>query len=470
MPQTQTLTEETVHRMAPDDKAVQTARDLVRKKPFKDLGISADGSWLLGQCQGTALYDISVDLANDAAPVGSCSCPSRKFPCKHALGLVLAYLDAPESFAAREPPAALLATREKQAQKPAEGKAAPRKVNKAARLKKAAAQRDGLDLLEKLLLDLVASGQWYERSRLDRLERQAKQLNDAYLPGPLVTLRRLVLLGNRKDIADEERAARGSDFIGHLWATVQKGRKYLDGKLNGGEPQAEAVTEEILGRAWQLTELREQGYIRQDLHLLELAYERVDDLARQERVETSHLLDLQDGAVYQAVAYRRFKGMNQIPGQASYTQPLAVSEAAVYPGFINRRVRWEPSAERSVPLETAHLRTAYAAATPVFEPLLASFRQQLRNPLAPRDAVVFLRCQAIGKVAGLIVLEDGTGNRLEAADRQADRANVANLVRAAGMLREPAVLARLFVQPLTNTIVAQPLAALTETDHLRLGL
>jgi hypothetical protein len=34
----------------------------------------------------------------------------------------------------------------------------------------------------------------------------------------------------------------------------------------------------------------------------------------------------------------------------------------------------------------------------------------------------------------------------------------------------PAVLVRLFVQPLTNTIVAEPLAILTPKHHLRLGL
>jgi len=35
---------------------------------------------------------------------------------------------------------------------------------------------------------------------------------------------------------------------------------------------------------------------------------------------------------------------------------------------------------------------------------------------------------------------------------------------------KPAVLVRLFVQPVPNTIVALPLAALTAKHHLRLGL
>ena len=47
---------------------------------------------------------------------------------------------------------------------------------------------------------------------------------------------------------------------------------------------------------------------------------------------------------------------------------------------------------------------------------------------------------------------------------------MANLIRAAGMLPRPAVLVRLLVRPLPNTIVAEPLAALTATHHLRLGI
>jgi hypothetical protein len=71
-----------------------------------------------------------------------------------------------------------------------------------------------------------------------------------------------------------------------------------------------------------------------------------------------------------------------------------------------------------------------------------------------------------------VVLEDAAGNRVETADRRKDFSNAANLVRAMGMLGrdKPAVLVRLFVQPVSNTIVALPLAALTAKHHLRLGL
>ncbi|HEX8202825.1 MAG TPA: SWIM zinc finger family protein, partial [Isosphaeraceae bacterium] len=453
------------------DKAVKTARDLVRKQTFRNPGVSADGTWLLAECQGSALYQVSIDLADAAAPVGRCTCPSHKFPCKHALGLMLAYLDAPGSFTPREPSPALLAKREKQAERVPKPEAAgpkPKKANLAAQAKKVAAQREGLDLLERLLLDLVAGGPWASPSGLARLERQANQMNDAYLPGARAMLRRLVLLDVGHELPDDVRNALASDLIGQIWATVQKGRASLDGKLAGDE--AEAVVEDLLGHSWKLDELRAKGSTRRDLSLLELAYERVDDLAREERVETSHLIERNDGTIYRAITYRPFKGLARIAEQPSYAEALTVAEAAVYPGFLNRRIRWEKGAEQSTPRTPDHLRAACAAAAPALEPVLAAFRQQLKNPLAPREAVVLVRYARVGRVGDRVVLEDDPGARLEAADLPDVAGNVANLVRAAGMIAQPAVLARLHVVPVANTIVAQPLAALSADVHLRLGL
>ncbi|MCI0464747.1 MAG: SWIM zinc finger domain-containing protein [Gemmataceae bacterium] len=475
-----TFTEELIQQIAPDGSSLSAGRNL--RKVMKDLGVSADGTWLLGKCQGSAKdpYVVSVDLVNPSAPVGRCTCPSRKYPCKHAIGLLYAYLDRADKFATREPDADTLAKREKQVaraekatQRDKDGASAgPRKVNLAALAKKTKQQRDGLDLLEKLLNDMVSGGQWFEKSRLSRLENQSKQMSDHYLPGAMVMLRRVVLLGREDEVSEEERIAGGTELVGRLWAMVKQGRNYLDEKLAGDESQAEAdaVMEEVLGKAWQLTELREKGYFRDNLDFYELAWEKVEDEARQERIETSHLIDLSDGKVYQAIAYRPYKAMGQRT-QPSYQQPVHVNEAAVYPGFHNRRVRWDPSAESLQPMAPATLKKVYGFAAAEFEPVLAELRKQLKHPLAPRQIVVLLRCARVGRVGQTVAIEDARGMRIETADRQKGDYNVANLLRAAGELRkQPALLARLFVRPLTNTIVAQPLALLSADKHLRLGI
>src|SRR5262249_5378234 len=117
MPATLSLTEDAVHRLAPDTDAVQAARGLIRKKSFLSPGISADATWLLAECQGSGRtpYEVSIDLADPSSPTFRCTCPSRKFPCKHGLGLLLLYAQSPEQFGTQEPSEELLAKREKKA-------------------------------------------------------------------------------------------------------------------------------------------------------------------------------------------------------------------------------------------------------------------------------------------------------------------------------------------------------------------
>src|SRR5512138_2862158 len=109
------LNEETAVRAAPDSQVLNDARGLIRKGRYSNPGVSADATWLLGNCQGSAKapYHVSVDLIAPDSPLGRCNCGSRKFPCKHAVGLMLLYAQEPARFGKREPDAELLAKRDK---------------------------------------------------------------------------------------------------------------------------------------------------------------------------------------------------------------------------------------------------------------------------------------------------------------------------------------------------------------------
>jgi hypothetical protein len=78
--------EERVTGAAPDAPSLAAARKLARPGPWSETGSNDVLVW--GKCQGSGKspYQVSVDIA---APAYRCSCPSRKFPCKHALALLL---------------------------------------------------------------------------------------------------------------------------------------------------------------------------------------------------------------------------------------------------------------------------------------------------------------------------------------------------------------------------------------------
>jgi hypothetical protein len=79
-------TAETVLALAPDDAARRAATTLARPGPWTGTGAAGDLVWGLCAGSGKNPYQAIADLTG---PAYRCSCPSRKFPCKHALALLL---------------------------------------------------------------------------------------------------------------------------------------------------------------------------------------------------------------------------------------------------------------------------------------------------------------------------------------------------------------------------------------------
>ncbi|OHV45246.1 hypothetical protein BBK14_30515 [Parafrankia soli] len=72
--------------LAPDQASVKAGERLAVAGSWPLAGGDAEALW--GECRGSGKspYRVVVALADHAS---KCSCPSRKFPCKHALGLML---------------------------------------------------------------------------------------------------------------------------------------------------------------------------------------------------------------------------------------------------------------------------------------------------------------------------------------------------------------------------------------------
>ncbi|MEU4208501.1 SWIM zinc finger family protein [Streptomyces sp. NPDC026206] len=100
-PQGERWTAEQVLAMAPDASSRKAGAKLAAPGPWSGAGTDggglADGGagavW--GECAGSGSkpYRTVVDLAGQGGPGFHCSCPSRKFPCKHALGLLLLWTE-----------------------------------------------------------------------------------------------------------------------------------------------------------------------------------------------------------------------------------------------------------------------------------------------------------------------------------------------------------------------------------------
>ncbi|MCG8421548.1 MAG: WGR domain-containing protein [Proteobacteria bacterium] len=83
-PGTLTVSEQEIYQFAPDVKSMTAARRIASPQHWPEVGRQDAILW--GRCRGSDLYDVCVDI--DALE-SECSCPSMKYPCKHAVALLL---------------------------------------------------------------------------------------------------------------------------------------------------------------------------------------------------------------------------------------------------------------------------------------------------------------------------------------------------------------------------------------------
>lgn len=147
--------------LAPDAPSAKSGQELANARKWVTLGHTGEAAW--GECQGSGKnpYQTQISLAE---PAFKCSCPSRKFPCKHGLGLLLLLEKEPNVFEQAEPPdwvTQWLASRTEKAEQKAQ-KVEKVEADPNAQAKRAA-QREakvttGLADLERWLRDLVRHG------------------------------------------------------------------------------------------------------------------------------------------------------------------------------------------------------------------------------------------------------------------------------------------------------------------------
>jgi hypothetical protein len=183
--------------LAPDASSAAAGKKLGTPAPWQNLGGNDDAYW--GECKGSALYQVRVARADLTA---KCSCPSRKFPCKHALGLLVLAATTPTALAASEPPdwvmEWLVRRGENVARKAArQERAADAEPADAAAQERRTAKRvdrvlQGLDALDLWLNDLMRNGlASVETQGVSFWTQQAARMVDAQAPGVAARLRRI---------------------------------------------------------------------------------------------------------------------------------------------------------------------------------------------------------------------------------------------------------------------------------------
>jgi SWIM zinc finger len=195
-----------INALAPDASSLKSARGLASASHWESFGSDSRTVW--GYCKGSAAkpYQTTADLSDGT---GKCSCPSRKFPCKHTLALMLLHVQQASSFIDTATPDWVnewIAKRDKNAQKKSEDAQKTDDTPQsdtalAAKTKRIEERenriRDGLDELRLWLCDTMTRGLSAVMTEpYSFWENRAARMVDAQASGFAVAIRKMAQLAS----------------------------------------------------------------------------------------------------------------------------------------------------------------------------------------------------------------------------------------------------------------------------------
>jgi hypothetical protein len=391
------LTVDQVMAMAPDSGSAKSGKELSSPRKWANLGTNDVAAW--GECQGSGSlpYQTRVDLSE---LVFKCSCPSRKFPCKHSLGLLLMLVEQASIFTQNAPPTWVTEwldgrnTRaEKKAKKAEEGE---KPVDAAAQAKRADQRKQkiagGVAELDRWLQDVVRQGLAAIQDKpYSFWEGMAARLVDAQAPGLARQIRDCAGIASTGEGWQERLLAR----LGRLYLLVQAYER-----LDSLPQDLQDEIKQIVGFTFNQDELLKQHGLADRWEVVAQTVEQEDKL----RVQRTWLY---------GPAHRKFAlVLNFAHGTAPFDSGLVAgralqAELVYYPGANPMRALVKSKADTSSPLEVF---TAVDVAT-----ALEQYAQALsKNPWVERFPMALANV-TVTYVDGEWRLVDGSNTTLPLA-------------------------------------------------------
>ena len=324
-------TESEVESLAPDSGSLQRGRGLAIGHKWLSLKVDSRAIW--GECKGSGKnpYRTGIDFNG---PAFKCNCPSRKFPCKHGVGLFLLYVNEPSLFSVGSHPEWLDEWLKKRAEKLAAAEANKPTPDQEAKQKREEARlsfiRDGVKELRQWLFDAIRLGtaELYQQDAEYWSERRGR-LDDAKAPGLSNAIKQLQETFRLPDWQN-----RSLEELGNLYLLTQT-FEHID-QLN---PNMQAEIKNLVGINVKKEEVLAQNGIRDLWQVLGKKMEIHDRLD----VQRTWLAGAKTGKIALIIDFafgnRGFEN-NFIPGTA------LEGEIVYYPGSLQTRALLRDKPER----------------------------------------------------------------------------------------------------------------------------
>ena len=482
------LTEEYVKSMAFNDSTFSNAKKLVSSGKMVKKYITKEKDLIFGECSGSGKsnYVTSVDFINPNAPVFRCNCPSRQIPCKHSSALLYAYYLKAENFEEAEIPEDVLSKREKiekRVEKKKEEADKPKKVNVSAFVKKMEQQLQGIQVIENFIKECFIAG--FASISLSQLKSYQKELvnelGNYYIPS--LQAKVVVILDTLEQGISKESEEKKYYYqkaltqLTKLEMLIKKSKQtlvdYIEAKKVVDAQAAGIFTK--MGYIWKLEELKSFGFVKENRELIQLSFYQYDDVEEKALVDVGYYIDLEEKPIYKTLNIRPYKLLKRIEAEDTLFERVQVSEYAIYPGEMNRRIRWE--GYTLAPITQEDLAKVREKAQDDFKTVLKEVKNQLKDPLADEHPVVLLKYKALlaykdeeGNIS--YGLKDSLGETLllgEVKNRQLPPTIACmKYVLQEEDLEDQIMLGMFEYQAQTNQLILKPLSVITKLKIKRL--
>ncbi len=417
------ITNDLINSLAVNSDSIKNGKSLFTSKKFIKLAIDSEKTIIFGECAGSGKkpYYCSMDFVNEASPVPRCSCPSRQIPCKHVLGLMVAYEQDSSQFVTEDVPEDIQEKRTKK-EKAAEKKATKEankdekkepteksiKAKTTSETKKIANQLQGIENAKELFKTIINNGlASIDASEVKNLKTQVKNLGNYHINGIATSFTELLEI----ILKDDENFTQSIEQLNYINALLTKAEKYLNEKTEN--PLTRDITskiEEQIGHIWNYNELGDLGLSQDKAQLIQLYFDEEDNYLRKEFVETGIWFDVVSKKLCKTVNIRPFKAAKYIKEEDSIKSCVTVDELYFYPSENTPRVTIKEHLLRDVTAED--LNAVKDSVNDDYSVVIKDIKNIFKAPLSDKELYYLVKVDKIRKIEKGLIIENSKGENI----------------------------------------------------------
>lgn len=257
--------------------------------------------------------------------------------------------------------------------------------------------------------------------------------------------------------------------INYLLSLIERGRKYLEFRIDEGmDPDLTSQIESHLGYYWKDQDLLGYNLFEDHSEILQLAFVSRKEKEKYLFEDMGYWLDLKKGQILITRRFRPFGAAKYMKENNSEFDVLQLNRMFIYPGKINRRIRWKGVEKRTVTQNDISTVLNYAENN--YTEMCNAMKESFRDPLAEQSPAALIKLHKVFANGEHLVLQDQFGGMLTVMDATNDKEPTEMLLQSILPAKPEgcALLIRVNHEIKTRLFSVKPLSIITPNRIIRL--